>query len=131
MGAVFTGESNAATTLTLKIEGAIANLASPNPGGRIDIGTLNRRRFLEVTFPGAPAGESIIETSITDLAPEFTLGGPGLGTASLDISQAPVLKAGTTDTYYYWIVGDFGTGAVSAAFLASSWTVTAYHWSCS
>ena len=42
-------------------------------------------------LPAAPAGYAIDWATVTDLAPELTLGGDGLGSARLDTAQAPVV----------------------------------------
>ena len=41
------------------------------------------------------------------LTPKFTLSGPGVGTATIDTSQAPVPVSG--DTYMFWIDGTFAS----------------------
>ena len=66
---------------------------APGDNGTIDINVLNNRNWIDVTFnePLASDGARINPRSITDLNPEFTLGGNGIGTLVLDSSKAPVL----------------------------------------
>ena len=72
-------------------------------------------------------GLKIDAGSITDLEPEFTLTGPGIGSIVLDAARAPSLVmgdpgvAGATLTYRYWLTGRFApTGDVTLTYLANT-----------
>ena len=75
-----TGAGNAATDVSFKVTTATGTIASPGPTPRSTCNTLNGRSWIDVTFV-APALWPIDVASILDLAPEFILGGAGLGTA--------------------------------------------------
>ena len=105
------------------IDGPTIELVSPGDGAQVDIGELNGRNYIDVTFPGAPAGNSIDAGSISDLTPEFELGGDGIGSVTLDGGQAPVNITG--NQWRYWINGDFETGDVTLEFVPGSWSFAA------
>ncbi|HTD67964.1 MAG TPA: hypothetical protein VK846_15675, partial [Candidatus Limnocylindria bacterium] len=116
------GNGGPAGTWTFGVDGPTAVVVSPADGGNIDIGELNNRNYIDVTFPAAPAGYGIDFSSITDLAPEFTLNGAGVGSIQLDAGQVPiVLGAGQVR---YWVSGRFATGDVTVAFASGSWSFT-------
>ena len=71
---------------------------------------LNDRNWVLVTIP-VDAGKTLDTTSVTDLAAEFSLSGPGLGSVVLDASRAPIQATG--DQFYFFVTGRFGTGDVS------------------
>ncbi|HXG46835.1 MAG TPA: hypothetical protein VNO52_04360, partial [Methylomirabilota bacterium] len=126
-GSTLVGAGNAEQTVEIRVEGATAIISNPGQGGRIDLHVLNQRNYLDVIFL-EPAGVGIARASITDLAPEFTLSGPGLGTVRLDEGQAPLLIDDTTPgqlTYRYWISGEFAEGTVTLTFLEDSWSYLA------
>ena len=58
-------------------------MVSPGANGAIDIGTLQSRGYIDVTFT-LPSGYVLDTASITDLAAEFSLSGAGLGSAGTD-----------------------------------------------
>jgi hypothetical protein len=107
---------------------------SPGANGQIDIGVLTNRGYLDVTWNFGGAGYRLDTASITDLAPEFTLGGAGLGTVKLDAGQAPVLltpmtNSSTSVTYRYWTTGNYAAAAgtddvVDITFIDGSWSFT-------
>ncbi len=118
------GAGNAPTTLTFTVVGTTAAVVNPTPGASIDINVLNGRGWIDVTFTN-PTFFTIDPASITDLAPEFALGGAGLGTVQLDGVFAPALvsSTATTMTYRYWLTGRFApSGAVAVTFLVGSWS---------
>ena len=109
------------------IAGPTANLVAPIDGGTIDVNSLNSRNWIDVVFPEAPVGYAIDYATITDLAPEFTLGGEGLGSIKLDGSQAPFVRdPATPRTVRYWVNGVFAPeGDVLVNFLAGAWSMKA------
>ncbi len=118
------GAGSAATTLAFTVVGATATVVNPTPNASVDINVINGRAWITVTFTN-PTLFTIDPASITDLAAEFQLSGPGLGTIQLDGTQAPQLvsSTATTATYRYWLTGRFAdTGAVNITYLANSWS---------
>ncbi|MHC4428409.1 MAG: hypothetical protein ACYS0D_07370, partial [Planctomycetota bacterium] len=99
------GNGSEAATVDIRVEGPTADLAGPRNDGTIDITDLNGRNYIDITFPGAPGGFTIDPASITDLGAEFELTGPGLGTVTLDSSQAPVDLGG--GVFRFWLSGNF------------------------
>ncbi len=94
-----------------------ADLANPTSASSILDTTLNVSGQIEVTFSssiGLNAG------SVTDLAPEFTLSGPGVGTAA--VNGTAVLAGGNTFTYSF--TGSFVPGLVNVNFIAGSFADT-------
>ena len=127
-GTTTPGVSNTAFTLTFTVQGGTARLVDPGAGGSIDVNVLNDRNWVDVQFV-APTGLKIDAGSITDLDPEFTLTGAGVGSIVLDAARAPTLVmgdpgvAGATLTYRYWLTGRFAqTGDVTLTYLANSWS---------
>src|SRR5439155_287215 len=114
--------SASADDRALTVEGPTATLTDPQPGSGIDVHKLNGRNYVDVAFPTAPVDHTIDTTSITDLAPEFRLSGAGLGTVTIDNSQAPTLVP-ATGAYRYWLNGTFAaSGDVTLTLLAGSWS---------
>ena len=69
-------------------------LVSPGANGQIDIGALQGRGYVDVAFTVdlvTLPNYKLDVASVTDLAPEFTLGGAGLGSLKLEAGQAPTL----------------------------------------
>ena len=89
------------------MQGPTGQVVDPQGGSGIDVNTLNGRTYIDVTLPTAPSGYTVDPLSITDLAPEFTLTGSGLGTVAIDNSQAPLLL--TNGQYRYWLIGSFSS----------------------
>jgi hypothetical protein len=92
-------------------------LVSPGADGQIDIGALQGRGYIDVTFTVSVPGYKLDVASITDLAAEFTLSGAGLGTIKLDGGQAPVRLdsgSGPNYTFRYWTTGEFAADAGTA-----------------
>jgi len=117
------GNLGLAGTRTFNVNGPTGDLSNPQGAGSIDINTLNGRNWIDVTFPSGPAGYTLDEDSLLDLASEFTLGGPGLGTVAIDSSQAPViLSRGANPVVRYWVKGVFASGDVSLTFLTGTWS---------
>jgi hypothetical protein len=116
------GNAGPVSNWTFGVEGPTAVVVSPATGGNIDIGELNNRNYIDVTFPSAPAGYAIDFASITDLAPEFTLSGAGVGSIKLDAAQTPFVLG--ANQVRYWVSGRFATGDVSANFIPGSWSFT-------
>ena len=116
------------------VHGATAQVANPGASGTIDVNVANDRNWVDVFFepPTTPSGIAIDIGSITDLTPEFTLGGSGLGSIALDSGQAPTLlpasmlpqgaPAGTVG-FRYWLTGRFApAGTVKITYIAGSWS---------
>ena len=101
-----------------------ATLAGPADGGTISASTLNGRGYIDVSY-AVPSGQQLTDSSITDLAPEFTLNVTGPGTVTLDNTQAPVLIDAATHTYRYWVVSNGTTAAtvVTLTPIDSSWAL--------
>src|SRR4051794_1362516 len=123
-----TGASNAETTLTFNIQGATGNLIDPGAGGSVDVNTINDRNWIDVSFTAA-SSRTIDAASITDLDPEFTLTGSGVGSIQLDASRAPTMLPGSnlagTATFRYWLTGNFtAAGDVTLTYLPRSWSFT-------
>jgi Ca2+-binding RTX toxin-like protein len=127
------GAGNVATTLTYTVQGATAAPVDPGAGGSVDINTLNDRNWITVTFT-PPTNRTIDVNSITDLDPEFTLTGPGIGTAQLDSTRAPICTTDGTShvvTCTYWITGRFAAPVapavtpppVTLTYLRGSWSL--------
>ncbi|MBV5331798.1 hypothetical protein JZU69_05435, partial [bacterium] len=124
--------SKAEAARTFFVEGPTVNLVSPGANGQIDIGALQSRGYIDVTWPVDVADYSLELASVTDLTAEFTLSGSGLGSVKLDAGQAPVLisQTGSNYTFRYWITGQFAADAsatdlVNIEFIAGSWSLTA------
>ncbi|WP_442506615.1 hypothetical protein SH528x_005469 [Novipirellula sp. SH528] len=94
-----------------------ANLANPTLGQTLTAAALNANGFIDVTFNSTV---SLDTTTIVDAAPEFTLSGPGVGTAV--IGGMGVLQSGTT--YRYSFTGQFVPGDVAVNFTAGSFANT-------
>ena len=79
-----------------------ATLGGPADGATIAASELNGRGYIDVTYT-VPTGQKLDDSSITDLAPEFTIAvTSGHGTVKLDSSQAPIHLTG--NTYRYWVL---------------------------
>ena len=115
--------------VTSRIDGPTATLADPANGQTIDANIVNGRGYIDITIPEAPAGWTIDRASVTDLEPEFELGGPGLGTAAIDGSQAPVFMgaaAGGGETYRYYLTGEVVLGeSLTVQLLYGGWKIRA------
>ncbi|WP_442506616.1 ELWxxDGT repeat protein [Novipirellula sp. SH528] len=94
-----------------------ASLANPTSGQRLTDAALNANGFIEVTFNSTV---SLDTSTIVDAAPEFTLSGPGVGTAV--INGNGVLQSGTT--YRYAFSGQFVPGDVVVNFIAGAFANT-------
>src|SRR5262249_52207735 len=99
----------------------IAGLAGPVDGGAIAQGELNGRGYIDVSY-AVPTGQSLDDSSITDLAPEFTIAASS-GTIALDATQAPVLVGAATHTYRHWVVSNAATG-VTLTPIDKAWSLT-------
>ena len=127
------GIGNEAFTLGFVVEGASARLVDPTTGANLDINTINGRTFIDVEFDSPTSGTlDFLESSITDLDPEFRLTGAGLGSITLDNSTAPIrLNGGVGHTYRYFLQGNFAEnaageidGTIQLSFLANAWSYT-------
>ncbi|HMJ90340.1 MAG TPA: hypothetical protein VK530_11010, partial [Candidatus Acidoferrum sp.] len=116
------GNGGTAGTFTFGVEGPTATVVSPANGGNIDIGELNNRNYIDVTFPAAPAGYEVDFTSIIDLLPEFALSGAGVGSIKIDGAQKPIVLGASQ--VRYWVSGKFATGDVTINFTPGSWSFT-------
>ncbi|MFM8485296.1 MAG: hypothetical protein ACKOCH_03090, partial [Bacteroidota bacterium] len=99
--------------------GASVELAGPSAGERFDRRKLNQGGRLAVRF--LPTTGATVDTStITDAAAEFTLAGPGVGTAV--ISGTPIPDTADSRLYYFPITGSFTTGAVEVRFVEGAFS---------
>ena len=114
------GNAGPGGTWVFGVEGPTARMIAPTNGGTIDIGELNNRNFIDVTFPTPPTGYKIDPASILDLESEFDLSGEGLGNVKLDLGQAPVQM--DVGVYRYWINGRFNSSDVKVEFIGQSWS---------
>ena len=105
------GDAPGAGSATVHVAGPTGVLVTAAGGSGIDINSLNGRTYLDVTVPAAPTGFATDWGAMGQRTVLFTLSGPGVGTAKLDTSQAPLVDTGA-GTIRYWITGSFGTGAV-------------------
>ena len=131
-GVVLTpGIGNEAFSLGFVVEGASARLVDPTTGANLDINTINGRTFIDVEFESPTSGTlDFLESSITDLSPEFRLTGAGLGSVTLDNSTAPTrLNGGVGHTYRYFLQGNFAEntagvieGTIQLTFLENAWS---------
>ena len=117
---------SAAYTATFNVQGATAVLADPGSNSSIDINSINKRNYIDVSFsnPSSPSGLSLDVNSVIDPDPEFTLSGPGLGTVKVDTGRAPVLvsSASGVSTFRYWLIGQYAAaGDVTLAYIPGSW----------
>ena len=72
-----------------------------------------------------PAGNRLLDGSITDAAPEFTVSVSSGGTVTVDTTQAPLLVNSATNTYRYWVqVRGNVSGTVTLTPIANSWVAT-------
>ncbi|HSF98182.1 MAG TPA: hypothetical protein VLA55_05785, partial [Ornithinibacter sp.] len=136
-GGTVAGALNAASFATFTVTGATAVITDPGPGSTIDVHVLNGRGWLDVTFT-PPTGYRLDIASITDLAAEFVLSGPGLGSIQLDTSRAPTLLTVLSGApaldqalqFRFWLTGAFATPTgddrddVALTFIARTWSVT-------
>ena len=112
------GNTTTQDARTLTVLGPTATLANPSAGSGIDRDVFNDRNWIDVTYAA-----DATDASISDLAPEFTLSGDGLGTVSIDASQRPTRLPGTANTWRYWLTGVFAaTGDVDVTPIAGSVT---------
>ncbi|MEN0071029.1 MAG: hypothetical protein AAGC63_08475, partial [Propionicimonas sp.] len=126
-GVTTQGARSAARDIDFRVTGVTATVT--NPGAGIDINVVNNRgwkTFLDVTFTAASG--QIVLASLLDLAPEFVLGGSGLGTAVLDATRAPTLlgtatASATSYTLRFWVTGAFAeTGTVTVTPVVGAWS---------
>jgi hypothetical protein len=119
------GDQASATSVALHVVGPTVTLVNPTGSTGpvvttgMDVNTLNGRTYFDLTLT-APVGYTINWAAVTSTTPIFSLTGAGVGTATLDSSQAPSIlsKAGdnTSGTVRYWVNGTFATGAVTVVF---------------
>ena len=105
-----TGYSNLASDKTFTVLGPTADLVNPSDGSSTGAANLNNRGFIDV--PIVVVGNTLDESTVTDLDPEFSIdSGPATTNLSLDDKQAPLLLSSslngntTTYTYRYWTIG--------------------------
>src|SRR5262249_21918705 len=100
-----------------------ASLAGPSDGGTVAQSELNNRGFIDVTYV-VPAGKGLDDSSITDLAPEFTIAAT-TGSIVLDSTQAPVLinTTPTAHTFRYWVLSS-GAANITLTALDTSWALS-------
>ena len=116
------GSQGAAETQIFRVEGPTAALVDPAGGSSVDFAKINERNWIDVRFPAPPAGYDLDVESVTDLAPEFTLDGAGVGSVVLANDQAPVQIDATTRTFRFWLQGSFTADDVTVTYLPRSWS---------
>jgi hypothetical protein len=92
-----------------------ASLLAPGDGLSIGDGVINGRGYIEVTFTDA-GGSGLLESTITDLAAEVSLGGAGAAGVTLSGTGSHV----SGSTYRYTFTGSFVEGPVTVRFLSGS-----------
>jgi uncharacterized delta-60 repeat protein len=92
-----------------------AALALPTDGCSIDIGSLNERGYLNVSFNDV-GGSGFDPDSVTDVENELILSGTAAADVTLDGTAALV----SGSTYQYTFTGTFGAGPVSVEFDAGT-----------
>ena len=108
------------TTRSFRAVGPTADLMNPGDEAVVSAGLLNNRGYIDVYFnPVSPIDAS----TITDLDPEFTIGGTFTGSFALDASQAPVATADPA-IFRYWTTGTILTGTPVLNFITGSWGYT-------
>ena len=125
------GDPAPAATFSYQVLGPTVQLVQPTNGSGIDINTLNGRTYIDVPISVpeyAPANSIIDWSAITSTTPIFSLSGAGVGTATIDATQAPVILSESTDktsgTVRYWVSGSFASGDVDAVFVAGGPPIT-------
>ncbi|MGH2929987.1 MAG: hypothetical protein ACRDL8_17425, partial [Solirubrobacteraceae bacterium] len=130
-GNTLTGASNPQIQSSFTVEGPTATVVNPGQGGTIDINLVADRNWIDITFDEpTDTAWTIDQSSITSLTSKFTLGGPGVGTLAIDLSQAAALVgetgpsgAPTSLTYRFWLTGEAAaSGAITLTFLPDSWS---------
>ncbi len=117
------GDDAGVTTLTFEVLGPTVQLVQPTNGSGIDVNTINGRTYVDVavTVPSyAPSGSTIDWAAISSGAPIVTLSGPGVGSATIDASQAVAIigQTPTSGTVRYAIAGSLAaSGDVYATYV--------------
>ena len=93
-----------------------AVLYDPPSDGSVDQVTLNSRGWIQISF--SDIGSGVDPSSITDSAPEFSLGGAGAGVVVS--TSAPIQVSGAPGVYRYAFTGSFTTGLASVSFPAGA-----------
>ena len=113
-------------TLNFEVLGPTVQLVQPTNGSGIDVNTINGRTYVDVavTVPSyAPAGSTIDWAAISSGAPIVTLSGPGVGSATIDTSQAVAIigQTPTSGTVRYAIAGSLAaSGDVYATYVTGA-----------
>ena len=108
------GNTPGTGSVSVHIAGPTAAVVSPAGGSGIDINTVNGRTYIDVTIPDPPAGFQIDWDAMAQRTPVFTLSGPGVGSAKVDTSQAPLVDS-VAKSVRYWITGAFTTVRLSCS----------------
>ena len=87
----------------------------------VGLSVINGRHYIDVRYK--PTSGSALDAASIRRRCEFTLS--GAGAKNITGVAAPVLVAGTTDTYRYAITGNFENGAVAVNFVANGFVDTA------
>jgi hypothetical protein len=98
--------------------GDIKQLKDAASAGVGDVSASNDRTFIDILFAGS-VGQDLMVSSVTDMYPEFTLSGIGVGTATLLKVDNPLELGG--NVFRYFIEGDFEVGQVDLKFIEGSW----------
>ena len=112
------GYENVEEDEAFTIVGPTTDLTGITGGAVVGVKSLNRRGYLDVAIV-VPADRTLNLDSVTDLGPEFTIGGLFTGALVLDATQAPQLLRQTGNTYVfrYWTLGDYQVGDVELTWI--------------
>ena len=104
--------SNLAADQTFTVLGPTGTIIGPGGGSQTGANALNQRGYIDVGISVDEALQILDPSTVTDLAPEFTLGGPGAAGVTLDATQAPLYlrTVGSTMFFRYWTKGTYTSG---------------------
>ncbi|MEI7701234.1 MAG: hypothetical protein WCK86_15650, partial [Planctomycetia bacterium] len=108
------GNASLLQTTAFNVVGAIAAAENPASGTYTSLQALNNRQWFDIRLTGV-AGSSVTPESVSDEAAEFTITGPGKGTAV--VSSVEKIDG---DTWRYHFTGAFVEGQVTLQFQANT-----------
>ena len=112
------GILNLGTSVTVRLSSPTSTLTDPGSGSVLDLGDLNSRSYIDITFPTI-GGRPIDVTTVLDHGAEFTI------TASdgtlITVDPHPVLLANGSYRYFFY---GATTGSLTLNFIAGSWANT-------
>ena len=121
--AVTSGAGTLDTVSVHFVTGSWSYTAVTSAATTTDIGNQSGATTIDVAFP-LVAGYTLDSASFADNDPEVTLGGTGLGTATIDPGVAPIVNTTTGIVRYTLSSGTSfaATGTVTVALIARSWS---------